>query len=77
MLDRELKVLKNELECVKRMKKCDRRCEDCDLLMDVDEIIRVYTFLIRDLEYTKAILDADPKKGWKHYKVGADGEEIV
>ena len=77
MLDRQLKVLKNELECVKRAGECDRHCENCDLLMDVDEIISVHEWIIRELEYTKAILEADPKKGWKHYKVGEDGEKIV
>lgn len=77
MLDKAIEVMKNELECVKRAGECDRHCEDCDLLMDADEIISVYEWIIRDLKYTKAILEADPKKGWKHYKIGKDGEEIV
>jgi len=45
-------IMENELRCVQRAEThcCDRECEKCDLLMNTDDIIKAYGYVIRMLE---------------------------
>ncbi len=45
-----LKVLKTERNCIQRQQ-CDRDCAKCDLVMDSDEILQVYNYLITEYEF--------------------------
>ena len=47
--DQILKVLKTERECIQRQQ-CDRDCAKCDLVMDSEEILQVYNYLIEEYE---------------------------
>lgn len=47
--------MKNELECVKRADECDRHCEDCPLVMDAEDVIEVYEWIIKGLEKKKLL----------------------
>lgn len=55
MVDKAIKVMKNELECVKKADKCDRHCEDCPLVMEAEDIIEVYKWIIKILEDKKQL----------------------
>ena len=52
-------IMENELRCVQRASNycCNRECEKCDLLMDTDEIINAYGYVILMLEKPKPDYD--------------------
>lgn len=60
MISKAIEVMKNELECVKRADKCDRHCEDCPLMMDAEDIIEVYEWIIKKLKKRR---EAERKMG--------------
>ena len=53
MIDKALEVMKNELMCVEAADKCDRHCEDCPLVMEAEDIIEAYKWIIKLLEDKK------------------------
>jgi hypothetical protein len=47
--------MKNELECVKQADKCDRHCENCPLVMETEDIIEVYEWIIASLKAAREL----------------------
>lgn len=59
-IEKAILIMRNELECIKEADKCDRHCEDCPLVMEAEDIIECYEWIIdrfeKELNYAEALI---------------------
>ena len=56
-IEKAILIMRNKLECVKSADECDRHCEDCSLVMEAEDIIECYEWIIDQMEKQKKIVD--------------------
>lgn len=56
-IEKAILIMRNELECAKSTDECDRHCEDCPLVMEAEDIIECYEWIIDQMEKQKKIVD--------------------
>lgn len=56
-IEKAILIMRNELECIKEADKCDRHCEDCSLVMEAEDIIECYEWIIDQMEKQNKIIN--------------------
>ena len=69
-IEKTILIMRNELECFKNADECDRHCEDCPLVMEAEDIIECYEWVIKHLEMEQEI-----KEGFKKAKEAVNNKE--